>query len=203
MNNNFIFVRKKYKNIMKKIFLFGSLMVLSALSVFSQNKSGNSKATPKTNNEASYSNYVLADFREIKWGTHIDSVYREGQKINFTKSNSLNFQDAYVIANDNMVVGTVTLSNIYYSFGSNQRFNRAILIGEKEKQFFEMKYIVTYKFGEPQIKEIPNGMLYSWSVDDVRITLMNNKDTGHFTLEFYSDFEISESKKINRSVSDF
>ncbi|MBI1223471.1 MAG: hypothetical protein GC180_12780 [Bacteroidetes bacterium] len=151
--------------------------------------------------------YVLADFRDIKWGSHVDSIYRDGVKLNFIASNEVTDKNAYVLANDEMMLGTVLLDKIFYLFNKQGRFTGVLLIGKRQidekKQFGEMKYILTYKFGEPELREVPGAVQYYWMVDDVRITLDDQESQGIFTVEFYSDYERSESKKINMNISDF
>lgn len=161
----------------------------------------------KSTNKSSSPTYVLADFRGIKWGAHVDSIKVDGKKLTFTKSADITDKNAYTLANDDMTIGTVNVDKIYYIFNANGRFNGVMVIGKKElgtkKQFGEMKYILKYKFGEPELKEITGGVQYYWMVDDVRITLDDQDAQGTFTLEFYSDFERSESKRINTNVDDF
>ncbi len=161
----------------------------------------------KTAAKSTNPTYVLADFRGIKWGQHVDSITVDGKKLSFIKSADITDKNAYTLADDDMTIGTVNLDKIYYIFNANGRFNGVMIIGSKElgtkKQFGEMKYILKYKFGEPELKEITGGVQYYWMVDDVRITLDDQDAQGTFTLEFYSDFERSESKRINTNIDDF
>lgn len=153
------------------------------------------------------SNYILADFREIKWGSHIDSIYRDGNKLTFKKAPEMADKNAYILENEDMMVGTVLLKNLYFMFNGKGRFTGVMMIGQREmsekKQIGEMKYILTYKFGDPELREIPNAIQYYWMVDDVRITLNDEESVGLFTVEFFSDYERSESKKQNMNVDDF
>lgn len=153
------------------------------------------------------SGYVLADFRGIKWGTHVDSIVVGGKKLSFVKSADVTDKNAYTLADDNLIIGTVNLEKIYYIFNKQGRFNGVLIMGKRDldgrKQFGEMKYILTYKFGDAELREISGGIQYYWMVDDVRITLDDLESQGTFTVEFYSDYERSESKKINTNVDDF
>ncbi len=183
---------------MKKTLLIAFLAILCTGTANAQGK----KAT-KTND----GHYVLADFRGIKWGSHIDSVYRDGVKLNFKKANEVSDKNAYVLESEDLVIGTVTLDKIYYVFNRQGRFTGVLLIGKRhideKKQFGEMKYILTYKFGDPELREVPGAVQYYWMVDDVRITLDDQEAQGVFTVEFYSDYERVESKRVNMNVSDF
>ncbi len=184
---------------MKRILLVTFLCVASVAS-FAQGKKA---ADPKK----ATSGYVFTDFRGIKWGTHIDSVMVDGVKRAFTRASEVPDKNAYVLTGDEMMIGTVNLEKVYYIFNKQGRFNGVIMIGKREldtrKQIGEMKYILTYKFGDPELREIPAAIQYYWLVDDVRITLDDQESQGMFTVEFYSDFERSESKKINMNVDDF
>lgn len=155
------------------------------------------KETPKENV------YILADFRDIKWGVHIDSVYKGEVKVNFIKSTQYGDKNAYSILDDDMHIGTVLLSNIYYIFNDDDRFVGVILMGSG-KQFGEMRYILINKFGPPQKEdETVSSKKYFWTIDDVRISLSNETISKTFTVDFTSDYGITESKRINREVDDF
>lgn len=172
------------------------------LSVSSTLAQGKKKKAPSNDGH-----YVLADFRGVKWGSHVDSIYRDGVKLNFVKSNDVADKNAYVLANDEMIIGTVLLDKVYYVFNKQGRFTGVLLIGKRaideKKQFGEMKYILTYKFGDAELREIPGAIQYYWMVDDVRITLEDQEAQGLFSVEFYSDYERTESKRVNMNVNDF
>lgn len=181
---------------MKKYLFILLASVLATTVATAQNKKG-------TKSSNSGDSYTLTDFRDIVWGTHIDSVVVNGQKLRFTKSTELGDKNAYYIEGDDMMVGTVVLKNLYYIFNSNDRFIGVIMIGES-KQMGEMKYILVTKFGQPQKEENPvSGKQYYWTIDDVRISLINESINQLFTVDFTSDYELSESKRINRNVDDF
>ena len=146
--------------------------------------------------------YVFDGFRGIKWGTHKDSVFMDGEKVDFVPTKDVNGDNAYFIKNDDLMIGTVTLKNIYYNFNLNDRFNKVLMYGDK--QFKEMLYILSYKWGDsPEVTKSPAGTTYRWVVDDVRVYLSRDGETENFTLEFSSNFELSEAKKINRTIDDF
>lgn len=184
---------------MKKTLLIVLLAILSVGSALAQ---GKKKASPVTN-----SRYILADFRGITWGGHIDSIYRDGVKLNFIKSRDVADKNAYYLANDEMIIGTVLLDHVYYVFNKQSRFTGVLITGKRaiddKKQFGEMKYILTYKFGEAELREVPGAIQYYWMIDDVRITLDDQESQGVFSVEFFSDYERAESKRVNMNISDF
>lgn len=199
---SFIFDSLKFIHIyMKKLILTLVLGVIT-FAVTAQPQKKTTQPPKKEQNS-----YLFTDFREVKWGAHVDSIYRGGVKLEFVKAPEMADKNAYVLADENLIMGTVNLDKIYYIFNKQNRFVGVIMIGRKDldgrKQFGEMKYILTYKFRDPELREVPGAIQYYWNIDDVRITLDDQDSKGLFVVEFYSDFERSESKRINMSVNDF
>ena len=183
---------------MRNLFLAAAAIIIS-LPLLAQKKDGGKGDGKKP---AYTSGYVFKDFREIEWGTHFDSCMRNEQKISFTKSTEVADKNAYFIANDDMMVGTVELLNIYYLFNSSNRFTGVKMKGNRA-QFGEMKYILTYKFGDAELRDGAKEVQYFWNIDDVRVYLIRDEGSEFFTVDFASDYDVVESKKINRSVGDF
>jgi hypothetical protein len=147
--------------------------------------------------------YSCPDFREIKWGSNRDSISIDGQKVTLVKASPRIDTAAYIIPDDNMKIGTVILNSILYYFNTNQQFIKVKLLGKAE-QLSEMKYILTSKYDAPVVNNIVGGTQFVWSnIDEVKVTMTYYTDLDFFTVEFYSDFDINESKRINKSVSDF
>lgn len=147
--------------------------------------------------------FSCPDFREIKWGTSRDSIFIEGKKVNFVKASPRIDTAAYIIPDDNLTIGTVTLNSILYYFNANGQLIKVKLLGKAE-QLGEMKYILTSKFDKPEVNTIVGGTQFIWkNIDEVKITVTYYTDLDFFTTEFYSDFDINESKRINKNVSDF
>jgi hypothetical protein len=167
-------------------------------------KTAAKKAAPVNASSTGSSNSLqnVPDFRNIKWGSNLDSVYVNDSKINFVKTFEINDPNAYVIADDDMDIGTVKLDKLYYIFTPENRFVKVLMIGSRI-QLADMKYILSYKFGEPSVMDLDNGLQRHWMIDDVRVVLKDIPDASIFTVEFTSDFEMAENKKINRSVDDF
>ncbi|MBI3233888.1 MAG: hypothetical protein HYZ42_07580 [Bacteroidetes bacterium] len=150
-------------------------------------------------------NFSCPDFREMKWGTHRDSISINGTNISFQKANVKTDTSAYVIADDNMVIGTVICKNIYYYFNATGRLTKVKLVVPKVHKG-EIKYILVSKFEEPTtISDLANGYQTIWNnIDEVRLVMTYFEDPVDFlTVEFMSDFELNESKKINKAVDDF
>lgn len=148
--------------------------------------------------------YIFDDFRTIPWGTHLDSAFdANGKQIIFEKAKGVNGSNAWEINEDDKNIGTVVMDRILYIFTEDNRFEGVRMTGESAKSFHEMKYILTYKFGEAKIKDISNGLLYSWIIDGVRVNLTLNTLTDSFVVEFASDYVVNQSRKINRNINDF
>ncbi len=149
--------------------------------------------------------YSCPDFRSMKWGTSRDSMYVNGTQVMFTRSNSKTDTGAWFIAEDNMAIGTVTCRNIFYYFNAAGRLNKVKMIVPKYDKG-EMKFILTTKFDEPtQVSDLMNGYQSIWNnIEEVRIHMFYFDDPIDFlSVEFNSDFENVESKRINREVDDF
>lgn len=185
---------------MNKILI--TLITIAIALPLAAQKKDNGKKDDKGKKPTYTSGYVFKDFRGIEWGTHFDSCMRNEQKINFNRSTEVAEKNAWFIADDDMMIGTVQLSNIYYIFNQNNRFTGVKLRGNRA-QFGEMKYILTYKFGDSELRDGPKGAVYFWNIDDVRIYLNKDDSTEIFTVDFNSDYDIIESKRINRTVQDF
>lgn len=191
----------------KYIFILVALVAGMAVTNAQPNSKPKPKPKPEEKKEEkkkeTTDTYILADFRDITWGSHIDSVYKDGAKVDFVKSTEYGGKNAYTISNDDMSIGTVVLRNIYYIFNDDDRFIGVIMIGTS-KQFGEMKYILVNKFGQPHKEdETVSSKQFFWTIDDVRISLTNETINKLFTVDFTSDYAITESKRVNRDVDDF
>lgn len=147
--------------------------------------------------------YILDDFRKIKFGEHIDSIYVDSKKVKFVKTQELSAKKAYTITDDDLYLGSVKLKRIYYIFSESDRFDRVAMVGEGHQAYREMKYILTFKFDDPELKDLADGVQYSWSVDGVRVYLTYQPDGELFTVDIQSDYELNESRRKNQSVNDF
>jgi hypothetical protein len=147
---------------------------------------------------------ALSEFRKIQWGTRMDSILINGVKPVFLKATEFGKSEsnAFYIENDDLSIGTIQLQKILYVFTIDSALSRVVLVGDKKK-FGEMKYIIAYKFGEPVIEDKQDGYDCVWSLDECKIRLSFFNDQQVFTTNFYSDYENSYSKKVNRSVDDF
>jgi len=147
--------------------------------------------------------YILDDFRGVKWGTHKDSCVRDGKKMVLKPTQELGQKNTYTNADDDLTLGSVKLKNIYYIFTEDDLFERLVMTAHGKTDFRDMKYILTYKFGDPELKDLAEGIQYSWNVGGVRVYLTLNSISDDFVVDIRSDFEINSNKKKNREVSDF
>jgi hypothetical protein len=159
--------------------------------------------TALTGSAFSQNTYVLDDFRGTYWGAPVDSFYRNGEKMELVKTGEIGVPNTFTIEGDDLTIGSVKLNGIYYVFSTDDKFDRLVFKGSTAKAFKEMKYILITKFGQPELKDINHTIQYSWVVDGVRIYLQFDPDTDFFTVDFYSNFELNESRKKNRNVGDF
>jgi hypothetical protein len=147
--------------------------------------------------------YILDDFRGVKWGTHKDSCVREGKRLMMKPTQELGQKNTYTTSGDDLNLGSVKLKNIYYIFTEEDRFERLVMTANGKTDFRDMKYILNYKFGDPVLKDLADGIQYSWNVDGVRVYLTRSESTEDFVVDIRSDYEINSDKKKNRNVRDF
>jgi hypothetical protein len=145
-------------------------------------------------------------FRGIKWGTHVDSVYKNGEKVELVQVKGKDKPDipnAYEIKNDDMMIGAAELNKIRYYFNNEDRFYKIRLTGDKD-YLEDMGFILKHKFGEPlKVEKTGEVRTQVWSVDNVEFTLVNPYQSGDFTLVIASNWEKIEAYRKNTSVKDF
>ncbi len=144
----------------------------------------------------------VLDFRNIFWGTPVDSVWRDGKKIEFTKDRNSLIKNAYYIQGDDMFLGAVKLDRVLYIFNDENRFYKVFIQGNLE-QAEQMRFILTYKFGDFRNESwVDDSHIMQWLVKDVTFTLKEiNKSRFELTIE--SSWQASEDYKKNTSVDDF
>lgn len=150
-----------------------------------------------------HAQYILDDFRQIKFGEHLDSIYVDSKKVKFIKTQELSAKNAFTMPDDDLYLGSVKLKRIYYIFSESDRFDRVAMVGDGYQAFREMKYILTFKFDEPELKDLADGVQYTWNVDGVRVYLTYQPIGEQFTVDIQSDYEMNESRRKNQNVNDF
>ncbi|MBX2902592.1 MAG: hypothetical protein KF872_03470 [Chitinophagales bacterium] len=144
----------------------------------------------------------VTDFRNIYWGAKLDSIFRDGQKLEFIKERTMNLKNAFVLKGDAMNIGNVRLNKLIYIFNDENRFVKVYSEGPKE-DFEQMKFILKYKFGEPVNERTLDGVtMYQWLVRDVTFTLKQYEFL-RFELIIESSWQDAEAYKKNTSVKDF
>jgi len=187
---NFIFVHRKRKpniKIMKKLTGLGLLFVFLI--------SGSLQAQEGKK---------VTDFRGIEWGAHKDSIFRNGEKVNFSRVKNGVESNSFTIPNDDMTIGTVEFDNVQYIFNDNNRFKKIFLEAQK-KYITDMEFILTYKFGEAdKTQELGYVTIRRWKLDNVVFTLSDfNNSRDIFTVNIESQWERSAKMQKNRRVDDF
>lgn len=144
-------------------------------------------------------------FRNLEWGAKIDSMYhKDGTKIDFIKDKYAvgAARNAYLIENDDMFVGNVRLRKINYVFNDDNRFTKVLMEGAQDDAN-QMKFILTYKFGDYKNESRVDGITYyQWLVKDVTFTLAIS-DQYKFEVKIESNWQATEAYKKNTNVDDF
>lgn len=145
---------------------------------------------------------AVLDFRNIFWGVHKDSCFRDGKKIEFVKDRMSLIRDAYYIQNDDMFIGAVKSDRILYLFNDEGRFYKVFVQGAVD-QVEAMKFILTYKFGDFKNESVVDDThIYQWLIKDVTFTLKEIAKS-RFELTIESSWQASDDYKKNTSVDDF
>jgi hypothetical protein len=149
----------------------------------------------------------IEGFRDFIWGTHVDSVYSKDNLVQFTKveRNDSNEKDGnyYTLKGDNMIIGNVVLTQIYYVFSKKDNRLFKVLMEGRKDDTEQMRFIVDHKYG----KSVNDGALddkiiKQWLIRDVYITL-REFSFNKFELELKSDWQAAEAYKKNTNVADF
>ncbi len=148
----------------------------------------------------------IEGFRDFKWGSHVDSVERDGEAVVFspaTKVDLLNGGKFYTLANDHFMLGSLSLTNIYYVFSESTNKLYKVILEGKKSDVEQMDFIVDYKYGQHVNEAIDDDKISKqWIVADVTLSLFNF-NYNKFEFELLSDWEAAEAYKKNTSVTDF
>jgi hypothetical protein len=148
----------------------------------------------------------IEGFRDFKWGSHVDSVMRDGQKLSFTpatKVDLLNGGKFYTLANDDLVLGSIQLNNIYYIFSDKTNRLYKVILEGKKNDVEQMDFIVDYKYGKHVNEAIDDDKISKqWIVADVTLSLFNF-NYNKFEFELSSDWEAAEAYEKNTTIKDF
>ena len=148
----------------------------------------------------------IEGFRDFKWGSHVDSIMRDGKQVIFTpatKVDLLNGGKFYTLANDNLVLGSIKLNNIYYVFSDKTNRLYKVILEGKKNDVEQMDFIVDYKYGSHVNEAVDDDKISKqWIVADVTLSLFNF-NYNKFEFELASDWEAAEAYKKNTSVNDF
>lgn len=148
----------------------------------------------------------IEGFRDIKWGSHVDSISRAGNPLLFTpatKVDLLNGGKFYTLSNDNLTLGSLQLSNIYYVFSDKTNRLYKVILEGKKKDVEQMDFIVDYKYGKHVNQAVDDDKVSKqWIVADVTLSLFNF-NYNKFEFELSSDWEAAAAYKKNISVNDF
>jgi len=143
----------------------------------------------------------IEDFRDIEWGTHIDSIFIDGEQVTLKKKKD-EVDNSYYLYGDKMSIGSVGLSKIIYQFNGDDRFYKVMMDGNRD-QIKEMIFILNYKFGDRYTtSEVDNVIYRQWVVQDVTFTL-SEFAARDFNLTIESDWEQRTIIDKNSNVKDF
>jgi hypothetical protein len=144
----------------------------------------------------------ITDFRDIYWGSILDSTYIGSNKVEFKFEKEVKNEKFYTIENEKMEIGSVTLKKIYYVFDKENRFFKVLLEGDK-KDVQAMNFILEYKYGKPLNEEKTDEIEYfEWLVKGIKV-LLAEYSVNKFEVMFTNNIEAVENYKKNTNVDDF
>lgn len=148
----------------------------------------------------------IEGFRDFEWGTHVDSVMREGSPVIFTPADKVDILKGgkfYTLNDDNLYIGSIKLSQIYYVFSDKTNKLYKVVLEGKKADVEQMDFIVDYKYGKHVNEAIDDDKISKqWIVADVTLSLYNF-NYNKFEFELLSDWEAAEAYKKNINVTDF
>lgn len=191
---------------MQKFFTTLTLLFL-AIGVFGQAKpvtKTEPKIEPKKETPKEKGRIIkpITDFRDIYWGSSLDSTYRGFNKVEFKFEKEMKFEKFYTIEGDIMEIGSVSLKKIYYVFDKENRFFKVLLEGDK-KDIQAMSFILDFKYGKPLNAEKTDEIEYSeWLIKGIKV-LLAEYSVNKFEVLFTNNIEAVENYKKNTHVDDF
>lgn len=187
--------------IMRKIAQYTVLLLCISIT-FVSNAQQKEKEKDKKAKAPVHTIKPITDFRDIFWGSPIDSTYRDGEKVNFVLEKEEKGEKFYILEGDKMQIGAVPLKSIHYFFDSEGRFNKVLFSGDK-KDVEQMKFILEYKYEKPKDKEETDEIsYYEWQVKLVKV-LLADYNQGKFDVVITSNVAAIENYKKNTHVDDF
>ncbi len=160
---------------------------------------------------AQYNNH-RKKFRNIKWGSHIDSFYVKGQKKKLEKHEpkedtpTFNYErtdHAYTIPNDDMSIGAAEFEKILYVVDNNKRLNRIVMYG-KGADYYDIDFILRNKYGAAhEVQYLDTEKVKVWNVGDVDFILTNVLLDGYFEFAIIGNWKSDADHFKNISVEDF
>lgn len=166
----------------------------------------------QTTNKMLYELPEPGKFRNIDWGTPLDSFYIDGKKIELKKHerNTLTesfeydfWENVYTIPNDDMTIGAAEMERIYYVFDEKDRLYRIAMYGSGEN-YFDIGFILRSKFGNPnEVTYLDGEKSKTWTVGDVDFVLTNIHLNKHFELTIFSNWRDDVELLKNLQSSDF
>lgn len=151
-------------------------------------------------------------FRNIKWGSHIDSFYVNGQKKKLEKHKSKadtptfsyeRSDHAYTIPNDKLTIGAAEFNKILYILDDNKRLNRIVMYGDGA-DYYDIDFILRHKYGAAhEVQYLDTEKVKTWNVGEVDFVLTNILLDGYFEFAIIGNWKTDAEYYKNISADDF
>lgn len=151
-----------------------------------------------------YDGKKVIGFRNFKWLDKKDSIYHNGERVQFELDNKASQPNTYYLQSEKLVFGSARLQGISYVFNEDDKLNKVVLMGSKE-YYDDVKFILNHKFGGAGDVNIFGNELSvnEWTVGDTSMKLTESGAGDEFSLIIESSRDKTESYIKNRNVSDF
>lgn len=151
-----------------------------------------------------YNGEVVAGFRHFRWLDKKDSIYHNGEKVQFMFDREASEPNTYYLENEKHSLGSARLSSVSYIFNEDDKLTKFVLTGPSE-YYNDVKFILNNKFGGA--KDVNNlGMDMSvtqWEIKDTIIKLSESGGGDTFTIIMETLRDQTESYMKNINVTDF
>ena len=155
-------------------------------------------------NDIVYDGKDITGFRTFVWLAHKDSVFQNGEKVQFVKDRDATQPNTFYLQNDKLTFGSVRLTGINYVFNEDNQLTKVVMNGSKEN-YSDVKFILNHKFGGAEGVNIFGAEMSvtEWRKGSTTVKLTESGSGSEFALIITSTKDETEAYIENRKVFDF
>ena len=155
-------------------------------------------------NDIVYKDDKVEGFRSFKWLDKKDSVYMNGEKVQFVLDREADQPNTYYLAAEKLSFGAARLSGISYYFNEDDKLTKVVLTGSAD-YYDDVKFILNHKFGGAEdVNTFGTDMsVTEWVIGDTTLKLAEISGGDGFSLIIESSRDKTERYIKNTEVDDF